>query len=396
MARSGKEFQAARRTRILCSRADPSAPTQNPSAVKLPVVLILLTSILLSSCAREPEIVLSGPTMGTTYTVKVVAAPPAVTAARLRQTIDDVLATIDRQMSGYRPDSEVSRFNASSSTQWFDVSPEMITVVEAALNIAEHSGGALDITVAPLVAMWGFGPAGEPEHMPDDAQLNAVRERVGYRNLQARAESPALRKQIGELTIDLNSVAPGYAVDLLMQRLASLGVQHCMVDIGGEIRARGLNHQRQPWRVAVEKPRDGDPEPYLVVQLDDVAVATSGEYRHTLVRDGRRYSHTIDPRSGRPVDHDLASVVVISATALEADGWATAFNVLGAADGYALAARLSIPALFIQWKDGVQISRATPSFLPFVVAAPQSAPEPSQAPSKALPLSESSELGGRA
>jgi FAD:protein FMN transferase len=340
--------------------------------VKLPVVpILLLAAMLLSSCARDPEIVLSGPTMGTTYTVRVVAAPPAVTAARLREMIDDVLASIDRQMSGYRPDSELARFNASTSTEWFEVSADMVAVIDTAASIAERSGGVLDITVAPLVSLWGFGPGGEAQELPQQSALQAARARVGYLKLHTRTEPPAVRKDIGDLTIDLNAVAPGYAVDLLMQRLAALGIQHCMVDVGGEIRAQGRNHRGAAWRIAVEKPQDAKQGPNLILELDDKAVATSGEYRHFFVRDGRRYSHTIDPRTAHPVDHDLASVTVVSATALEADGWATALNVLGPDQGYELAARLEIPALFTQWKNGTLQSRSTPQFDAYVAVKPQ-------------------------
>lgn len=322
--------------------------------------------LLLSGCAQEPQIVLSGPTMGTTYTVKIVAAPPDVTAARVRATIDDVLATVDRQMSGYRTDSEVSRFNASVSTEWFEVSPELHDVIAAALSIGEQSGGALDITVAPLVTLWGFGPSGEAVNLPDSSQLDAMQERIGYQKLHVRDAPAALRKEHAELSVDLNSVAPGYAVDLLVERLGALGIRNCMVDVGGEIRVRGRSLGAKPWRIAVEKPVDGDSAPYLIVELGEEAVTTSGEYRHSVTRDGVRLSHTIDPRTGWPVEHDLASVVVIAATALEADGWATALNVLGPEQGYDLASRLGLAALFIQWKDGALVHRATPQFEPYM------------------------------
>lgn len=304
--------------------------------------------------------------MGTTYTVRIVAAPSNVDVEQVQVAIDEVLSTIDRQMSGYRPDSDVARFNASRSTDWFDVPSELAIVVASALDIGERSGGALDITVAPLVETWGFGPAGAWDSIPDAVRLELIKERIGYEKLHARTMPPALRKEVPELTVDLNAVAPGYAVDLLVDRLASLGVQHCMVDIGGEVRVHGQSRRNTSWRIAVEKPIDSTPEPYLILSLKDVAVATSGEYRHALVREGRRYSHTIDPRTAQPIAHDLASVVVVSPTALQADGWATAFNVLGPDEGQALATRMQIPALFIRWKDGALVSQGTPGFEKYV------------------------------
>ena len=205
---------------------------------------------------------LSGPTMGTTYTVKVAAPPASVDGARLRATIDDVLAQIDRSMSGYRGDSEVARFNASASTQWYDVSADLAAVVQAALDISEASGGAFDITVAPLVAAWGFGPAGEPKVLPSAEQIAQIEATVGYRKLHVRLDPPALRKDVAELSIDLNGIAPGFAVDRLADRLQALQIENFMIDIGGEIRARGRNARGEPWHIAVEHPVDTQRAPY--------------------------------------------------------------------------------------------------------------------------------------
>jgi FAD:protein FMN transferase len=319
--------------------------------------------LLAAGCSRTPETIeIAGDTMGTTYSVQVAAAPAAVNNAALHAAIDDVLGLIDRAMSGYRDDSEISRFNASRTTDWFAVSPELATIVRAAGEVSEQSGGVFDVTVAPLVRAWGFGPDGEPSVLPDDAQLATLRAAVGYRNLHARLDPPALRKDIATLTVDLNGIAPGYAVDLLAQRFGSLHVANFMIDIGGEVRARGRNAQGQAWRIAVERPVDAEPEPYAIVQLDDRAVTTSGEYRHYYIRNGHRYSHTIDPRTGRPVEHDLAAVVVMAPTSMETDGWATALNVLGTRDGYALAAQRGMAVMFIERRDARFQTRATPQF----------------------------------
>jgi thiamine biosynthesis lipoprotein len=305
-------------------------------------------SLLFAGCARAPELIeLSGPTMGTTYSIKVVAPPLGADRAALRATVDRVLQDIDRQMSGYREDSELSKFNRSESTEWFDVSPDVVRVVAAAARVSELSNGALDVTVGPLVDLWGMGPAGELRDLPDASQIAQARNGMGYRRLAFRTEPAALRKEVPRLTIDLNAVAPGYAVDLIAERFAAIGVANFMIDIGGEVRAHGRNAQGGAWRIAVEKPIDEEPEPYAIVRLDDVAVTTSGEYRHYVMRDGQRYSHTIDPRTGRPVEHRLASVVVIMPTAVEADSWATALNVLGEDEGYQLAQQQQIPAMFI-------------------------------------------------
>ena len=317
--------------------------------MNLRVVLnFIVTMLLLTGCTRAPALLeFSGPTMGTTYSVKVVDVPRTVSRQLLQHTIDEVLRTIDVQMSAYREDSELSRFNAWQSAGCFDVSPEIVKVVALAAQVSEQSAGALDLTIAPLVNVWGMGPAGERSDLPTADELEEAQAQIGYRKLAVRAAPPGLCKESPQLSLDLNAVAPGYAVDLLAERLAALAVTRFMIDIGGEVRARGRNAQDQLWRIAVERPVDAEPEPYAIVQLDDIAVTTSGEYRHYIERDGQRYSHTIDPRTARPVAHDLASVVVIMPTALEADAWATALNVLGEEEGYRLAQQRGIAAMFI-------------------------------------------------
>jgi thiamine biosynthesis lipoprotein len=332
-------------------------------------VAALLPIFFCLGCSHGiPEIDLSGPTMGTTYSVKVARPPDEVDGHTLRVAIDEVLAHIDVTMSGYRSDSEIARFNASSSTEWFDVSADVATVVQTALAVSRASGGTFDITVAPLVKAWGFGASGEPTELPDDAELAQIKQRVGYQHLQVRLDPPALRKDVPELSVDLNGIAPGFAVDLLAKRLESMGVDNFMIDIGGEIQAHGVASRGGPWRIAVERPIDKEPEPYKILQLQNAAVTTSGEYRHYYDRNGQRYSHTIDPRTGRPVQHSLASVVVAGQTSMDIDAWATAFNVLGTQEGKALAEKLGMPVMFIDAQNGQLQSVMTAQFGKFIAA----------------------------
>ena len=319
--------------------------------------------LLLAACARSPqELELSGPTMGTTYTVKIAAPPASLDSARLRATIDDVLTQIDQSMSGYRTDSEVARFNASAATQWHEVSRDLATVVQAALDISEQSSGAFDITVAPLVAAWGFGPAGEPKVLPNVEQLAQLGASVGYRKLHVQLDPPALRKDVAELSIDLDGIAPGFAVDRLAARLEALHAENFMIDIGGEIRARGHNAHGDPWHIAIERPVDTQRAPYAGVWLNGASVSTSGEYRDYYERDGHRYSHTIDPRTRQPLDRAPGSVVVIAASTTLADGWATALNVLGPHEGLMLAAKEHMPVLYIERQGNGWRSQSTPEF----------------------------------
>jgi len=337
---------------------------------RFPVRLWLLLP-LLSACSRPPpDIILSGPAQGTTYTVKIAAPPRGIDASAVRVAVEDVLARVDREMSGYRGDSELSRFNDSRSTDWFAVSPEMVSVVAAALKVSEISGGALDITVAPLVNLWGMGPAGPPAQMPSEEDVKRAMARVGYRKLHVREQPAALRKDQADLSIDLNAIAQGYTSDLIGARLTALGLDNFMVDLGGEVRARGRNSSGEPWRIAVERPVDTEPAPYAIVQLDDMAVTTAGEYRHYFVRDGHRYSHTVDPRTGHTMEHDVAAVVVVSTTAMDADAWDTALNVLGSKAGYELAVQQDMAVMFILHEGTSLRSLMTPGFKQYIAVGP--------------------------
>lgn len=328
-----------------------------------------LLALAAAGCARTPqELAIAGPTMGTTYSIKVASTPASVDAHALRVAADEVLERIDLSMSGYRDDSEISRFNASASTDWFEVSTDLATVVDYALQVSRASEGTFDITVGPLVAAWGFGAQGEPIDLPDAARLAELKAQVGYEKLEARLQPPALRKADASLKVDLNGIAPGYAVDLMTERFRSMQLSHFMIDIGGEVRAQGRNARGQLWRIAVERPIDAEPEPYAIVQLDDAAVTTSGEYRHYFDRDGHRYSHTIDPRTGRPVEHTLASVVVIGPTSMYTDAWTTALNVLGTEAGMTLATKLDMPVMFIEARGTELHSVTTPQFAAYVAA----------------------------
>jgi len=344
---------------------------QTPFKLRAALLLAAIT-LMSASCTRMPQqLSLSGPTMGTGYTVKVANLPAGVSEPQVRGRIESVLARIDRSMSGYRSDSEIARFNASSSTGWIEVSADLASVVAAALRVSEQSEGVLDITVAPLVDLWGFGPSGPRADVPSEQEISQARSRVGFHKLQTRASPPALRKDEPAVTVDLNAVAPGYAVDLLADELTKLGLADFMIDIGGEVRVRGHNQRGRTWRIAVEKPVDGEPQPYAILELTDMAVTTSGEYRHYDVRAGRRFSHTIDPRTGRPIEHDLAAVVVVSSTALDADAWATALNVLGAEAGYAFAMHRQMPVMFLLQRDGHLVRRATSWFEPYLAEIPR-------------------------
>jgi FAD:protein FMN transferase len=334
-------------------------------------VLIASVMVCAGCAAKSQQLSISGPTMGTQYLVRVASLPNAVDEQQVRAAITAVLMRIDASMSGYRADSEIARFNASASTDWIDVSADLAKVVAAAAEVSAQSHGTLDITVAPLVDLWGFGPSGPRAAVPAAAAVSQVRAHVGYHKLEVRLSPPALRKQDPLLTVDLNAIAPGYAVDLLTSELTRLGLGDFLIDIGGEVRVHGDNAKGHPWRVAVEKPQDGEREPLTLLELRELAVTTSGEYRHYDMRGGKRYSHTIDPRTAAPLEHDLAAVVVVNPSAMLADAWATALNVLGEHDGYALAEQRRMPALFVTQRSGRWQLRATPWIEPYFAPSAQ-------------------------
>jgi len=316
------------------------------SRVWRPVLGGLLLAAL-ASCGRTP-LELQGPAMGTTYTVAVPRLPQAVARADVESAVDAVLREADQHLSGWNESGELARINDSRTTDWQPISPQLLAVLRESAAVSRASGGAFDVTVGPLVRAWGFG-AGAAEDAPAPSQpvLDALRAKIGQDRLELREQPPALRKAVPELTLDLDGVAPGWAVDRIAGRLEAMGVTDYLVELGGEVRARGRSAAGRPWRVAIERPVPGQRRPLGVIELGAQGVSTSGDYREYREIDGRRVSHTIDPRTGRPVEHSLASVVVVHASVAAADAWATALMVLGPEEGMALALQQGLAALFV-------------------------------------------------
>ena len=329
-------------------------------------VLVVLTSGL--ACApvvQEPIVhVFGGSTMGTTYSVRVVTTFTWVQADHdhIADRIQVTLDQVESKMSHYDPSSELSEFNRTRQTDWFEVSPETFKVVSAAQALSELTGGALDVTVAPLVNAWGFGPIEPAQLPPDAARLSRLRNQVGYTKLELDPERQAVRKADPALQCDLSAVAKGYGVDQVAAALREAGLTRFMIEVGGEITTAGLNQDGRAWRIGIERPTTAGGI-QRVVPLQDLAMATSGDYHNIREVDGRVFSHTIDPRTGRPVEHRLGSVSVIADRCIVADGLATALGVLGPDDGYALALERGWAALFLV-RDGSDAitARATPAF----------------------------------
>ncbi len=311
-----------------------------------------LICLMLSACGDPPltEYRLTGPTMGTSFTVSVVTGSE-FDREQLQSGIQKALDDVDRRMSTYRSNSELAKFNQSRSTNWIPVSFELCIAVDNSLALGELTEGAFDITVGPLVNLWGFGPDGTMATPPSYEAIAAALSLTGRNKLQADCDRPAIRKDVADLAIDLSGYAKGLAADEIAALLDENGISNYLAEIGGDLRAHGRNASNQKWRVAIEKPDDADGAAEKIIHVSDLAVATSGDYRNFFEFNGKRYSHTIDPGTGRPVTHELASVTVLGGIAADADAMATALLVLGPEEGLAFAEHEGIAAYFLV-RDG--------------------------------------------
>lgn len=301
--------------------------------------------------------------MGTTFSVTIATRGSGTQPGEaLGQRVHGLLEEIEQSMSTYVIRSDVSRFNASQSTEWFPVTSKVCEAVADSLSISALTNGAFDITVGPLVDLWGFGAEGSRTEPPDDATIAAAKARVGYEQVVTDCRRPALRKRRADVRIDLSGYAKGYAVDRIAELLDAEGMRDYMIEIGGELRMRGSNPKGKPWRVAIEAPTETGTRIRRVVELSDAAMATSGDYRNYFEFAERRYSHTIDPRLGVPVSHDLAAVTVISDEAAFADAMATALLVLGPNDGMSLAQEREIAAFFQRRVGDEFVENMSPAF----------------------------------
>ena len=328
----------------------------------MPSCLLAMTLLLTGCSAKSVEPVeLTGQTMGTSYSIKLAAAPDPTLQNTLQRQVEQRLHDINAQMSTYLADSDLMRFNRSSSTEWLAVPPELVELVEQANRISAQTDGMYDITVGPLVNLWGFGNAGPRAAAPPEQEVTALLKQTGYQHLQTQRSPPALRKDVAGLQIDLSSIAKGWAVDQLAQILIDHGIRDFLVEIGGELRASGRKAADRPWRVAIERPLDGYREVQRVIGLRDLAMATSGDYRNFFENGGRRFSHTISPKSGLPVQHSVASVSVVADDCAQADAWATALMALGEKRGPEVAESLQLKALFILRTPGGFEERISPA-----------------------------------
>lgn len=318
---------------------------------------------LLASCYlfdSPPEVIqLGGKTMGTTYNITVVDAPADVTRDKLNMAVEAMLADVNGKMSNWDKTSEVSRFNALQSTAPVEISADFAYVMRAANDIHHLSGGKFDVTLAPLIDLWGFGAKKPGDPVPSDQEIDAALQNVGQAKLLTLNEStPSLQKNQVGVSVNLSAIAKGFGADQLAGVLRSHGVENYLVEIGGDLVTAGLNAQGEAWSIAIEKPQVGTQSIELIIPVSDLGMATSGDYRNFFEQDGIRYSHLIDPTTGRPITHRATSVTVLAQNAMLADALATALLVVGEKQGLEIAQANDIAAFFI-WRGADGFESAT-------------------------------------
>lgn len=335
-----------------------------PFRLPLLVVLMLWTAAAPVAAAQLQR--LHGRTMGTTWSV-VADLPPKHATEVLQQGIQAELDRVDGQMSTYKPDSDLSRFNRAPAGTWQRLPPEFFTVLRHALQLAKDSDGAYDPTVGPLVNLWGFGPDQRPRQPPTRQAIAQARSRVGWWKVQLDPAAHRVR-QPGGAYLDLSAVAKGYGVDQVARYLQRMGVRAYLVEVGGELRAHGRKPDGSVWRVGIERPDAAAGavidagELIDTIALDERAIATSGDYRHVFEDGGRYYSHHIDPRSGYPVPHEVASVSVLADDCVQADPLGTTLSVMGADKGMAFARSRGLAVLMIVRTPQGFVQRMSPAF----------------------------------
>tara|TARA_Y100000741_G_scaffold95872_2_gene71274 strand:- start:6772 stop:7746 length:975 start_codon:yes stop_codon:yes gene_type:complete len=308
-------------------------------------------------------VLINGLTMGTTYSIKIKTADAVVNQEKIRADIEKILLEINQKMSTYIVDSELSVINFSNSLDSNLISDDLFKVISHANTISKTTNGAFDITVGPLVNLWGFGPDKSENKIPPNEEIELIKKNIGYKKIYLNKETTSIKKLHPDLYVDLSGIAKGFAVDKIALYLNSYNLENYLVEIGGELIAKGTNEDNEVWQIGIENPNNNLAK---IIGLKDIAMATSGDYRNYFEKNGVRYSHTINPNTGKPIKHKLASVTVLDKTAMNADALATAFMVLGPAKTIELANELKIGVYLIIKNDENFYEEYNEYFEPFI------------------------------
>lgn len=334
-------------------------------------VLFFVLIVMLTGCGDKQQdevkpLVLHGKTMGTTYNIKVFTEQVGLTAEALKADVDSVLVAVNQSMSTWIPDSEINTFNGLPANQVMPVSDDFRIVIAESIRLGQ-STGTLDVTMGPLIDLWGFGPDKRPTKRPSQIELDDMRSRIGVDKLILNEQG--LTKTINGLELSFSATAKGYGIDKVAQLLEQKGITNYMVEIGGELRMAGKKPQDQYWRIAIEQPDAPVGQRQVHRLLGDVgnnSMATSGDYRIFYEMDGEIYTHLIDPATGKPVRHDLVSVTVLHESAMTADGLATALTVMGTERAKAYAEKHNLAVYLISKSDDGLQTYSSPAFKPYM------------------------------
>lgn len=330
-------------------------------------LFLLACLTLLSSCTRKDiDLSFAGETMGTRYHVTVVTDAGRFPDG-VEDAVADLLGRLDQSMSTYKPDSELNQLNRLALGEELRISADLWQVLQAAQHVHVLTHGAFDPSVGPLVDLWGFGPDDTDDKVPSEVEIKALLARVDFGQLRLGSDNTVTK--LADIDLDLSAIAKGYAAQQVATLLKTWGFSNFLVEVGGELQLAGRNRKGTPWHIAIEVPSLMQGGIEKVIAVSNIGVATSGDYRNYFEREGVRYSHTIDPRTGRPITHTLASVTVLADTAGVADALATAFMVMGADQTLELARQRDIPVyLLVKTTDGFQASYSE-AFTPYLDGA---------------------------
>lgn len=337
--------------------------------LKRPALLLVVFVVLLAGCERDVEPVrLQGTVFGTAWSLTYLPDDTTPPVSEVRAALESAFDIVNASMNTYDPDSTISRFNALPAKEVMEVDWDFTYVFNEARRITELSGGKYDVTISPLLGVWGFGPEG-PETFPEPEVVQAALEKTGLAQLAWDPSARLLAKYKDGVRLEFSSIAKGYGVDLGADALEELGLDQFMLEIGGEMQLRGLSPRGDRWRVAIERPEAGRRGIQAAIALTDTGVATSGDYRNYFERDGKRYSHLLDPTTGYPIEHDLVSATVVHPSTALADAWATALCIMGAEQALALAEERNM-AVYLIRRQGDELTAVWSSaFAPLLASA---------------------------